>query len=293
MVQKADQRIFRSVIQKKAVLINDLSGFGRCSIAVQLPVLSVLKAECLLMPTSLLSAHTGYPGFWMRDLSEDLNPWIEHWQNLSVIPDAILTGFIADEKQIEPIERFVRDFAGPETLVIADPVFADHGRMYASCTPAIARALGRLCTKADVITPNITEAAFLCGISMQSVWSEQKIVSMGRLLCSKGAKNTVITGISLESGGMADYACSRSGASFWRRYQPLYPSRAGTGDIFAAVLCGKMLQGTSFFEACQAAGTFVEDCLEASQRAQVPPQEGCAFELVLDRLLGPCTQSGQ
>lgn len=271
--------------QKKAVIINDLSGFGRASMAVQLPVLSVLQAECLLMPTALLSAHTGYPGWMMKDLSEDIAPWTNHWKQLHICPDAILTGFLASAKEAKSILAFLDAFRQDQPLVVADPAFADGQKLYPSCTPDFIEAMLSLCLQADVITPNITEAAFLCGMEQKELWEEKEIIQCAEKLHGMQVKSMAITGILLKDGQMADFMMEANGTFQWRKYQPSQKGRPGTGDLFASALCGLLMQGFAFFDAAAKAGEFVQSCLEETSRLQVPDQEGCAFEPVLGMLM--------
>lgn len=273
--------------QKKAVLINDLSGLGRCSLAVELPVLSVMQVECLLLPVALLSNHTGYSSFVMRDLSEDLDPWMEEWRKQNVQCDAILSGFLGSAGQVRHVLHFLDLFAAPGVLVVVDPVLGDQGKLYPTCTNELVQAMKKLCSRASVILPNVTEACLLSDTPWKEEFSQSELERMARKLLGLGPGKVVISGIE-NKDSVLDCICSEDGTCSWICSKKQAAMRAGTGDLFAAVITGSLLQGKSLSEAVEKAGSFVRRALKVTEALQVPPEEGCAFEMVLQDLIPAC-----
>ena len=155
--------------QKKLVAINDISGFGKCSLTVAIPIISAAGVETICMPTAVLSTHTGgFSGYTYRDLTCDMPDIAEHWKSINLKPDAIYSGFLGSFDQIEIVKKFAEDFKRADNLFIADPCMADHGRMYATFDVEFAKAMADLCSMADIILPNITEACFMTGTEFVS-----------------------------------------------------------------------------------------------------------------------------
>ena len=147
--------------QKKIAMINDLSGYGRCSITAALPVLAALKIQCCPVPTSVLSNHTGFPVYFFDDYTDKMEPYVEKWKELGLSFDGIVSGFLGSERQIQIVKNMITEFKGPETKVIVDPIMGDHGEAYATYTEAMCRKMKELAEMADVLTPNLTEACIL------------------------------------------------------------------------------------------------------------------------------------
>lgn len=277
--------------QNQIILINDLSGFGRCSMSVQLPVLSAMGNECLMMPTALLSNHTGYDDFYIRSLEEDLDPWLAQWKHLPIHPKAILTGFLGGSRQARSAKRCIEYFRDQDgCLCIVDPVLGDNGSLYASLSEHDVEAMKQLARMADVITPNITEACLLAEIPFSDSWNEN---SLGALCVSlqKASlpERIVITGISMEDGSLADGVLEQDTFVLLPIKERL-PGRSGTGDVFSAVLCGMLAQDHSLVSAAKKAAWFTRKSLLASHRLGTPKEEGCAFEMVLGCLCLPCSE---
>ena len=147
--------------QKKIAVINDMSGFGRCSIAVSMPIISAMKVQCCPVPTSIFSNHTGFPEFFFEDYTAKMQPYIDNWKKLGLEFDGIQTGFLGSEQQIEIVKRFISDFRTERTTVIIDPVMGDHGKPYPTYTDELCQAMKQLVGYADILTPNLTEACIL------------------------------------------------------------------------------------------------------------------------------------
>ena len=188
--------------QKKAAVINDISGYGRCAITVALPIISKLKVQCCPVPTSIFSNHTGFPTYYFDDYTERMQPFIEQWKKLGLKFDGIQTGFLGSKKQIEIVSGFIRDFRQEETIVVVDPIMGDNGKSYATYTEEMCQEMRRLVTLADIITPNLTEACILTGTGYhEEKWKMKELRKLAMELRRMGPKKVVITGIHLASYG--------------------------------------------------------------------------------------------
>lgn len=269
--------------QKKVALISDLSGLGRCSISVQLPILSVLGIECLLLPTCVLSNHTGYSSWAMQDLTDSMDPFMEEWKKHDVKLDGIVTGFLSSEEQMEKVKHFFKFFKSPSTLVVVDPILGDDGVSYSTCDDKIVRAMQELVKEADVLVPNVTEACLLLKEPYRSDFSFAELEKLAEGLQKMGAKQVVLTGIEKE-GKVYNLLLSPEKKS-WQSQPKKLDSRAGTGDLFCGVLAGKLIEGYSLEKAVECAAQFVLRSLEASDLCHTEVKEGTAFEVVLKDLL--------
>ena len=147
--------------QKKIAVINDFSGFGRCSIVVSLPIISALKVQCCAVPTSIFSNHTGFPEFFFDDYTDKMEQYIENWKKLDLEFEGIATGFLGSKEQIDIVKRFIEDFRTEQTIVVIDPVMGDYGKPYATYTKSMCEEMRQFVSYADILTPNLTEACIL------------------------------------------------------------------------------------------------------------------------------------
>ena len=177
---------------KKVAAINDLSGFGRCSITVALPVLSAHGVQCCPVPTAILSNHTGFGTYFFDDYSDKMTPYIENWEKLGLEFDCIYTGFLGSEKQIDIVENFIKKSA--ESMILVDPVMGDGGKIYSTYTNAMCEKMKRLVSLADVVTPNVTEACILAETEYKEHFTDEEIWSIAGKIHKIGAKNVAITG---------------------------------------------------------------------------------------------------
>ena len=186
----------------RVAAIHDLSGFGRCSLTVAIPVLSAMGVQCCPLPTAVLSTHTGgFEGYTFRDLTEEMTAAAAHWKALDLRFDAVYSGFLGSERQIDLVRQFLRDFRRPGTLAVVDPVMGDFGRVYATYTPAMCRRMADLTAEADVITPNLTEAALLLGVPYESLpRDEAGLKALTEKLGCLGRRSVTLTGVSLAEG---------------------------------------------------------------------------------------------
>ena len=270
----------------RVAAIHDLSGFGRCSISVILPVLSAMGVQVCPVPTAVLSSHTGGLGDpVIRDLTDYIEPALRHYQSLGVEFEAVYTGFLGSGKQVDCCLEFFKAY--PKALKIVDPVMGDNGRPYRTCTPELRRRMSELAAAADIITPNITEAAMLLEESYPAApLTRSEAKSMLLRLSHMGPKRVVITGAELAQGGLASLGYDGENGSFWYvpcEYIPVhYP---GCGDIYASVLLGAELSGASLPIAMARAAAFTELCVKTTYSYGSDPRYGVMLESVLGSLL--------
>jgi len=182
---------------KRIVTIQDISCFGKCSITVALPIISSMGIECAIIPTSVLSTHTGgFEGFTVRDLSEDILKIANHWKKYNIEFDTIYTGYLGSREQIDSVIAFAKDFKKENTLLFVDPAMADKGKLYTGFDKDFPAYMAKLCSIADIIVPNITEASFMLGVPYTESYDEEYIKDMLKKLCAMGCKKAVLTGIS-------------------------------------------------------------------------------------------------
>lgn len=276
---------------KRVAAVNDLSGFGRCSLTVALPILSAMGFQACPVPTMLLSAHTGYPDPYIRDMTDDLPAYLAHWERLGLEFEAVYTGFLGAPRQAALLEPFLLRQMAAGALCLVDPAMADHGRLYATCTPALVEAMKRLVALAGVTTPNVTEACLLTGTDYDAVTAlpvaEQRVAlcRVGARLRALGCDTVVITGVPEAAGAVGnlivDTTHPEGTVVSSRRVSRNF---AGTGDVFSAVLCGSLLQGQTAVDAVRRAADFVYTALVCTASLQAPEQDGVVFEPFLPAL---------
>ena len=279
----------------RVAALHGLSGFGRCALTVIIPTLSAMRVQCVPIPTALLSTHTGgFTGMHFRDLEGDIKSIGEHLDSIGVDFDAIYTGFLGSAAQVRTIEDFIDRFSKKrDTLIFVDPVMGDDGELYSTCLPALVSEMRRLISRADVITPNLTEACLLAGVEYRATadMSVAEAVSLASLLMDELKKYTdaecVITGIVTPQGVGTYTSC---GFHVERTRGRGYP---GTGDLFASVMLGKLLGAgvcnrESVCAAAEFASAYTADVIEFSERygADEPMRDGVLLEGCLDRLFG-------
>ncbi len=276
---------------KRVACINDLSGFGRCSLTVALPVLAAMGFQPCPVPTVLLSAHTGYESPYIRDFTEDMDQYLHHWEQLGLQFEAVCTGFLGDARQVELLREFLTQKTAAGAFCLVDPAMADHGRLYASCSPDLVDAMGALAPFATVMTPNLTEACLLTGEDYAAVMAlspevrRLRLAAVCRELLKKGCGAVVITGVPVEDGVLANVVMRADEAEpEFLLTDHLPHNYAGTGDVFSAVLCGKLLQGMEFHSAVAQSAAFVGRVLRHTARLELPEQDGIQFEPFLREL---------
>ena len=264
--------------------IHDLSCFGRCSLTIALPVLSAMGCQCCPLPTALLSAHTGFSGNTFLDLTVEMGRIADHWAAMDLQFDAIYSGFLGSADQVDTVARFFDTFKKSGTAVIVDPVMGDHGTAYRTCTPELCRGMRVLAENADVITPNLTEAALLLDHPYEEI-QRTDAYEVVRRLSVGGRRSVVLTGYSSESGQTGALCFDRDSGESKAVQTPREPQDfSGTGDLFASVLAGGVARGVPLFQAAQAAADFVRDCIARTLAEGLTEQDGVDFEPLLGQL---------
>lgn len=270
-----------AVNQPRAAVIEDISGAGKCSLTVALPVLSVAGVSCSVLPTAVLSTHPGgYTGYTYRDLTEDLLPFASHWKKEGLHFDALYSGFLGSHAQLQIVKEIFTLFNDGNSFVLVDPVMGDHGKLYSLYSPDMVDGMRQLCGKASVITPNMTEAAFLAGVPYQDgPYTRPYIQGLLRQLAELGAAQVVLTGVYFDDSqiGAACYEKQTEtfGVELTKRIPGYYH---GTGDVFGAALLAGILQKLPLKEALRLAVEFVGRCAARTAKAGTPVREGLCFE---------------
>lgn len=270
--------------------IHDLSGMGRCSLGVVLPALSAMGCWVSALPTAYLSGCTIYPPsehFVLRDLTEEMELSGAHWAELGVNFEAIYSGFVGDEAQFEVILNFIRRFRREDTLVLVDPVMGDWGKPYRTYTPAMCREMKELAALADVITPNLTEAAILLDEDYASApKSEEGLKAWLERLSLNGRRSVIITGVHLRPGLVGAACLDRETGEFSFPCAKEEPAQfPGTGDLFASVALGGLLRGESLEKAASRAVEFVAKCARYTLDLGTPIADGVQLESLLGDLI--------
>lgn len=269
----------------RVVAIHDLSGFGRCSLSVILPVLSAMGVQVCPVPTAVLSTHTG--GFGeveLRDLTDYTLPALEHYRALGLDFECVYSGFLSSAEQIDHCRAFFELYKG--ALAVVDPVMGDHGKPYRTCTADIRRGMGRLVSLAGVITPNLTEAFILLGEDYDhNPLTSTRAKSMLARLSERGPRMVVVTGVTLATGEYANIGYDREHNAYWKASGDYVPvSYPGTGDVFASVLTGSFLMGDSLPMAMDRATRYVELTIKTTFSYSTDSREGVMLERTLEWL---------
>ena len=242
---------------KKIAVINDLSGFGRCSLTVALPIISAMGLECNPIPTAILSNQTGYDDFSSVDFTEHLTPYIDVWKKQNVCFDAILTGYLGSEKQVDIILDFIDHF-GKNSLTFVDPVMADDGVLYDTYDEKLCEKVKLLAKKANIITPNLTELCILCDADYNEISKEEnygKIEGLAYSLLSDTTKTVIVTGIK-QKGKITNMFVQKDQIGTANQ-KLLKGSFSGTGDIFSSIVCAGITKEMSVFDAVKLATNFI------------------------------------
>lgn len=270
--------------QKKIAAINDLTGFGRCALAVSIPVISHLKVQCCPVPTSILSNHVGYQEYFFDDYTEKLPAYFAMWEKLGLKFDGIMSGFLGSGEQIALVERFVARFSKKGTLVIVDPVMGDHGKIAETYTEEMCRRMRRLVSLADIITPNLTEACKLTDTPYRDKgWKKTELFAMAEKLRGMGPEKIVITGIP-QGKFIANYMYQEKEEPVLFRTYREGTERCGTGDLFAAIIAADAVNGVPFVDSVKKASLFVKKCIIRSMEMGVEQKNGVCFEEILHLL---------
>ena len=261
---------------KKIAAVHDLSGMGRVSLTVVIPILSSMGFQVCPLPTAVLSNHTQYPDFSFLDLTDEMPKIIAQWKKLNVQFDAIYTGYLGSPKQIQIVSDFINDFRHEDSLIVADPVLGDNGRLYTNFDMEMVKEMRHLIKKADVVTPNMTELFYLLDKPYKADNTDEELKEYLRLLSDKGPQVVIKTSV---------YAYNRQGNRYWKVTCPYLPAHyPGTGDTFTSVITGSLMQGDSLPMALDRATQFILQGIRATFGYEYDNREGILLEKVLHNL---------
>ena len=272
---------------KRIVTIQDISCVGKCSLTVALPVISACGVEASVIPTAMLSTHTAFTDFTFCDLTEEITPVSEHLKKENISFDAIYTGYLGSFRQLQLMNKFFDDFGTEDNIIFIDPVMGDRGKLYPGFTQEFADSMARLCARADVIVPNLTEACYMLHEEyIENGYSEEYIRNILKKLADLGCKNAVLTGVSFEEGltGVMGYDSEKD--EFYSYFTENIPmSFHGTGDTFASVFAGALCRGLTKEEALGIAVDFTVECIKTTLPDAENHAYGTKFELCLPSLI--------
>ena len=272
--------------QKSAVTINDISGIGRCSITVACPILSAAGIQTCVLPTALLSTHTGgFLGYSFLDLTDEMSKIINHWFTLNMDFDAVYSGYLGSTEQLNTVIKFID--SNKNSLIMVDPVMGDAGRFYAGFTPEYIKGMKELCGKADIIVPNITEAFFLLDREYsEGPYTEEFIKEFMKDISKTGCKKIVLTGVYFNESEVGAASYDRENDVFDVYLAPRIEGfYHGTGDVFASVLLSSLLNDKTLAEATKIAVDFTEDSIIKTKNAGTDTRFGVLFEQVIPTLI--------
>ena len=272
----------------RVAAVHDLCGYGKCSLGVAIPVLSAAGCDVCPVPTGLFSSHTAFPGFYMHDTTNILQDYINAWKGIGVEIDAIYSGFLGAPEQVDLIRELYAMY--PNALRVVDPVMADHGKVYPTYTPELCAAMAELAAGADILTPNLTEAAIILGEPIGDDWagtdiSDEEAHRIVAALVAKGAKHVVLKGIQREGENVirnfvGGVDCETHELS--NEYLPYMLH--GTGDVYASCLLAAIMAGRTLDQAVRFAGDFTHDAMIVSAKQPNFQERGVSFELLLGKV---------
>ena len=271
---------------KRIVTVQDISCVGKCSLTVALPIISAMGVEAAILPTAVLSTHTAFKkGFTLHDLTGEIAPITAHWKSEGIDFDAIYTGYLASFDQIDLVKQMAKDF--PDALLFVDPAMGDNGKLYYGFDQAFAKKMAELCSVADIIVPNMTEASFMLGIPYVSEgYSEEYVKDVLRKLCAMGAKKAALTGVSLEESKTGVMAYDSETDEFFSYYHDRIPVQYhGTGDVFASACVGALSVGKSLEEALVIAADYTYESIRLTEAEPGHNWYGVNFEQAIPALL--------
>ena len=267
--------------QKRVIAIHDISCVGKCSLTVALPIISAAGIETSVIPTAVLSTHTGnFKGYTYRDLTNDILPIVSHWDSLNLRADAFYTGFLGSLEQVDIVLKAIDMLKDRQTLIFVDPVMADNGSLYKTFTSEFPRAMKKLCEKADIIVPNITEATLLLGKEYrQGPYTEDYIKFLLRELSGLGPNIVVLTGVYFDEKkfGAACYNKAKDEYSFTMS-DKINGFYHGTGDVFASALVGACLNEIDISSGIDIAVKYTSESILRTQKANTDVRYGVNFE---------------
>lgn len=272
---------------KEIVAIHDLSGIGRVSLTVVIPILTSMGFHVSPLPTAILSSHTQYPHFSFLDLTDEMRKIIAEWKKLGAGFDTFYSGYLGSPEQVQIVKDFIQEFRKENNLVVVDPVLGDNGRLYTGFDLIIVEEMRRLITVADIVTPNLTELFYLLDIPYEKEYTDEKLKQYLLALSEKGPSIVIITSVPVadDPHKTSVYAYNRNGGRFWKVTCPYLPAHyPGVGDTFTSVITGAMMQGDSLPMALDRATQFCYQGIRATFGYEYDSREGILLEKVLHNL---------
>lgn len=266
---------------KRVAAIHDISGFGKCSLTVALPIISAAGIECSVMPTAVLSTHTGgFTGFTYRDLTSDLAPIADHWKSLDIEFDALYSGFLGSFEQIDIVSNIFKAFKTKKNIIMVDPVMADNGQLYSVYSPEMAKGMANLCKNADIVVPNMTEASFMLDIPYQAgPYTPEYVLDISHKLADLGPNQVVLTGVFYQNGELGATSYDKAtGAFTFYATDVIEGYYHGTGDVFGSALLSALLNGFTLPESAKAAVDFTYGCIKRTHSSGTDVRFGVDFE---------------
>ena len=271
---------------KRIVSIQDVSCLGKCSLTVALPIISAMGVECSIVPTAVLSTHTMFSGFTCKDLTDQIEPIAAHWKESGLGFDAVYTGYLASAEQIDYVCAFFDAFRREGSLIVVDPVMADNGKLYPAFGPDFPAQMARVCAKADLILPNLTEASLLTGLPYRTEQDEGYIKELLQALAALGPRYVALTGVSFEPDKLGvmyyDKVTGQYGSYFTQR---LPASFHGTGDIFASTCVGGLTRGLPLGDALALAADYTVESIRLTLESPDANWYGVEFERAIPYLV--------
>lgn len=272
---------------KRIVSIQDISSVGKCSLTVALPIISAMGVEAGVLPTAVLSTHTAIPGFTFHDLTGEIRPICAHWKKMGYTFDSIYTGYLGSFEQLDLVSEFFDDF-GKDSLIFIDPVMGDYGRLYSGFTLDFVREMARLCARADVIVPNMTEATFMTGLEYREDGEYDLVFvqDLLRRLCDLGPKNAVLTGASFAPELVGFVGLNAESGEFFSYMTERIPnSFHGTGDIFSSAAVGALMNDFTLADSLAIAADYTLECIRESLKDPEARDYGVNFESAIPYLI--------
>lgn len=269
--------------QKKIAVINDFCGFGRCSIAASLPIISALKIQCCPLPTSIFSNHTGFESFYYTDYTEHMVRYMQEWEKLDLRFHGILTGFLGSPEQIQIVKSFFERFKTDSNITVIDPVMGDYGRLYPTYSPRLAEQMCSLVPYADILTPNLTEACILTETAYDPDMDEARLETLCQKLSAMGPKKVVISGLS-RGEDLENFIYEEGKQPHIVREHKVGPCRSGTGDVFSSIIAADAVNGKDLTSAVRHASSFIAKVLRRTVEMGLPDTDGICFEEYLTEI---------
>ena len=294
--------------QQKIALVNDITGFGRCSTAVMAPIVSAMTIQAVAVPTAILSAHTQFPHYYYEDFTPKMREYIQSYKDLKLEFDGIATGFLGSEEQVDIVADFIESFKKESTMVLVDPVMGDDGILYRTYTKGMCERMRELVKYAQILTPNLTELCVLLDTDYgNGKFSLDELHDMCAELANqgdrpsgaelaqsssspgiparRGPKHIVVTGIPFNDYQIMNYIYTKDEDPRIVMVDKIGENRGGTGDVISAVIAGKYLTGHSFYDSVKIAADFTSKCLKYCEETGVPNTWGLSFEMFLKDLI--------